>query len=237
MTWVRMDDGYPRHRKIRPLSDAAFRLDVSGWGWSSEYLTDGHIGADDLPHVADIKKPAAAVAELVKRGRWHGAGHECPRCPEITDGWVIHDYLGYNPSREKVQRERDAKAERQRRWIESRKGQVTNATSNGVMGTSPDASRDASQPASITQPPSPSPSPTTGGARDAPRCPRHQDDPNPPNCGACADARRAWRAPPTPADRPAAEVLGPMPEHDPTAGAAARQALRAQFAGRAREAS
>jgi hypothetical protein len=43
MPWAKFDDRYPWHRKVRPLSDAAFRLDVSAICWCAENLTDGVI--------------------------------------------------------------------------------------------------------------------------------------------------------------------------------------------------
>lgn len=115
MSWGRFDDQYPRHRKIRPLSDAAFRLDVSGVLWSAAESTDGVIPADDLPAVSDVKRPRPAAAELVKRGRWHTAGHTCPTCPQPPDGWVIHDFLDYNRSREQGEKLREIRAEAGRR--------------------------------------------------------------------------------------------------------------------------
>jgi hypothetical protein len=290
MTWCKFDDRYPTNRKIRPLSDAAFRLDVSGICWASENTTDGHIPPDDLDTVSDVKRPTIAAAELVRRGRWHAAGHTCTTCQPIEAGWIIHDYLSYNPTAAKVQHERDAKAERQRRWLESKKGATRDGSGDGSKGasdgTSVDASRDGGEApvdnsatgttrdngqvtvtkprpgrkdepranpqvtgtpdtprdASITHAPSPSPSPTTGGARDAPRpprrCPRHLDNPDPPPCGPCAEARKtadAWRPPRpvTPADRPAAEALAGVPEFDPNGtNAAGRAALRAAMSTR-----
>lgn len=110
MAWAKFDDGYPRHRKVWPLSDAAFRLDTSGICWSGEALTDGRIPADELTAVSPVKQPRKAAAELVRRGRWHEPGHDCPRCPPISDGWVIHDYLDYNPDADKVLATREARA-------------------------------------------------------------------------------------------------------------------------------
>lgn len=42
-TYIRIHDGMPDHPKIDPLSDAAFRLLVSCWCWSSRHLTDGRM--------------------------------------------------------------------------------------------------------------------------------------------------------------------------------------------------
>lgn len=100
MTWAKLDDGFPFDLKIRTVSDAAFRLDVSGICWSASHGSDGHIEPGWLGLLSDVKKPAAAAAELVNSGRWHIPGHECPSkwCRAIEDGWLIHNYLRYNPA-------------------------------------------------------------------------------------------------------------------------------------------
>lgn len=128
MTWVRLDDDFPSHRKIRRLSDAAFRLQVSGLCWASKYTTDGRIAADELTMVTEIDDrddPQAylrAAAELVDRNVWHTARHDCPTCPTSKDGWVIHDYLAVNPSAVQVKQQREQAAERQRKSRERRHG-------------------------------------------------------------------------------------------------------------------
>lgn len=119
MGWGKFDDRYPSNRKIRPLSDAGFRLDVSAILWSSENLTDGFIPRDELHLASDVKQPVKAAAELVKRGRWHLAGEGCDTdtCPAGTpgDGWQIHDYLGFNESKQMVEDRRKADRERKRK--------------------------------------------------------------------------------------------------------------------------
>lgn len=139
MPWVKFDDRFPWHRKIRRLSDAAFRLHVSAIHWCSEHLTDGRIQADDLPFVSDTKRPQVAVKELEKAGLWDVA----------DDGWTIHDYLEYQPSAEKVLEERAKKTARQQRWRDNR----SRTTDPAV-----DASTDATTDASVT--PAPYPNPT-----------------------------------------------------------------------------
>lgn len=123
MVWVRKDDQMPIHRKVAPLSDAAYRLLDEAICWCSRNQTDGRIGVSDLPEISRRGRPKNA-AELVDRGLWHLAGGWCSSdvCAESgPDGWVIHDYLDYNPSKDKVIKEKSAKAERQRRWIEAKR--------------------------------------------------------------------------------------------------------------------
>jgi len=210
MPWVRFEDRYPANRKVRPLSDAAFRLDVSGICWSAEQLTNGHL--DDLDGIIGIKRPEKAAAELVARGRWHTPGHGCPspKCRPIESGWLIHDYLDFNPDKDKVITEREAKAKRQARWRDrvgrGSDGKFTSrdASRDTSLDASQDASQDASRDALVTPtPPRPAPPRRAGAAGAAPASAappsadggRRPAGPPPPAnfagwCGNCSDPDR-----------------------------------------------
>lgn len=154
MPWVRKDDQMPIHRKVAPLSDAAYRLHDEALCWASRNLTDGTIGVAELPEIS--KRGRLKLAdELVARRLWHRAGDECPseQCPPAgPDGWVIHDYWDYQPSKEKVLREKGAKADRQRRWMDARRHKK-------------DGTRDASQDTAEGDAPTPPrPAPKEGGS-------------------------------------------------------------------------
>jgi hypothetical protein len=97
MPWVRFDDQYPIHRKVNGLSDAAFRLHTEAIFWCARNLTDGCIARDELRVASEISRPLKHVAELVSRGCWR----------ETDDGWEIHDFLVYQPSRSKVLQTRE----------------------------------------------------------------------------------------------------------------------------------
>ncbi|MFE1903843.1 hypothetical protein ACFW96_09245 [Streptomyces gardneri] len=143
MPWVRLDDRFPSHRKVALLSDRAFRLYTSALCWSSENLTEGRILPQELPLVARIRGHKAAAAELETAGLWDQA--------EV--GWVIHDYLVYNPDRARVQADRQANAARQQAFRDRKKaerdaarGEGSNAPGNGVTPGSesgPDDTTDA----------------------------------------------------------------------------------------------
>lgn len=160
MPWGRFDDQYAHNRKVRKLSDQAFRLDVSGILWCCHYTTDGFISDDDLPLVcAEVRNPQRAARELADRRRWE----------RIEGGWYVHDYLDYNPSAEQVAAERELKNARQQRWRgkkspdASRDGDVdasTDASHNASRDGTTDASRDAAPRARVPVP-YPSPTPTT----------------------------------------------------------------------------
>lgn len=130
MSWVRLDDQFPIHRKVDSLSDPAFRLHVSAICWCARNLTDGWVPEADLDAAAPrtMKRPGRFVAELVRRGVWSTA----------ADGWTIHDYLDYQPSKARVEEDRKKNAERQRRFAyrkktrDQQKGQAPNAVSNAL---------------------------------------------------------------------------------------------------------
>lgn len=138
MPWVRFDDQFPIHRKAAGLSDAAFRLHVSAIFWCARNLTDGVVPAGDLEDVsARVRTPTRFAAELVIRGLWHPGDEECnsDQCAASgapgVDGWVIHDYLEYQPSRSKVLQTRE---ERKRAGAEGgrKSGETRRRSSKGT---------------------------------------------------------------------------------------------------------
>jgi len=142
MPWVRFDDQYPIHRKVDGLSDAAFRLHTSAIFWSARNLTDGFVSEEDLGGVtARVRTPARFAAECVAKDNWHDSRYPCPseKCPAPVDdsypqGWVIHDYWEYQPSKQQVVKERQASALRQKRWKEKHyhSPSSSNGSSNAV---------------------------------------------------------------------------------------------------------
>lgn len=121
MTWVRWDDQFPIHRKVSVLSDAAYRLHTEAICWCVRNGTDGLIAPDELGIISVRAKPKS-VGELIRRDLWHPSEHGCSRCTQPTPGGhVIHDILIYQPSAARVAAEREAKAQRQTRWLEAKR--------------------------------------------------------------------------------------------------------------------
>jgi hypothetical protein len=151
MPWVRFDDQYPIHRKVKPLSDSEYRFHTEAIFWCARNLTDGFVPAEDVSDVSAVRRPHRVLPRLVARGLLHEPGQVCdsPNCPPAPggDGWMIHDYFDYQPSKLKVREGREAKRVRQQRWL---------AKQNGRQ-------RDASQDASGDAPP-PRPAPKEGGS-------------------------------------------------------------------------
>lgn len=103
MTWVRLDDRFTENGKVAELSDKAFRAYVAGLCYSARNLTDGHLKPSALPGITRGRK--ACLAELEDAGLIHRNGE---------GGYLIHDYLEYNPPAEKVKRDRAEAAARMR---------------------------------------------------------------------------------------------------------------------------
>jgi hypothetical protein len=125
MPWVKLDDRFPSHRKVALLSDRAFRLHVSAICWSSENLTDGRIAERELPLLAKVRGIKATAQQLEDAGLWD----------RTEDGWVIHDYLDFNPSRAQVQAERKKNAERQEKFRQRRNGKPVPPDGSDAPGT------------------------------------------------------------------------------------------------------
>jgi hypothetical protein len=176
MPWVRFDDQFPIHRKVDRLSDAAYRLHTSAIFWSARNLTDGFVSGEDLDGVtARVRTPARFAAECVDRDTWHEARTPCasPKCPAPVeaDGWVIHDYWAYQPTKAQVIADREKAAERQAKWREAKSGRNA-VTRPDVSGNDPihnGSTNGVTNAVSAASPPRPAPKESgSGGARPGP---------------------------------------------------------------------
>ena len=106
MAWAKLDDEFVEHTRISKLSDRAFRLHVAAICHAARKLTDGHISETDGRILRALTKARRRhIDELLDAGVWTPNG----------DGWVIRDYLDYNPSAETVKERRKKWADRQNR--------------------------------------------------------------------------------------------------------------------------
>lgn len=88
---------YPRHRKIRVLSDKAFRLHVELIADCNENKSDGHF----TKHELNTRGPKAGK-ELIEKGL----------VIALEDGnYVLHDYLDHQHSRVQIETYQANKAE------------------------------------------------------------------------------------------------------------------------------
>jgi len=121
MSWVRLDDGAPGHRKIVGLSDAAFRLWIVGLTHCNQQANDGRFSAHAARimygYLASPELGKGAAAELVAADLW----------APTDDGYEVRNYLEYQPSKAERDSANKAAAERMRnmraRRYHSPKGQ------------------------------------------------------------------------------------------------------------------
>lgn len=85
MTWVKLDDRFFDNMKIAALSDAAKVAYMEGLTYCARELTDGFI---PLKKAKGIAGKPRVVQELTPR-LWE----------PCKDGFRVHDYLDYNPSK------------------------------------------------------------------------------------------------------------------------------------------
>jgi hypothetical protein len=121
--WFRTDDKAPDHPKFRDLTGNQ----ISTWwvmgSWCSEYETDGRISQRTATQIAERFEPAP---DLFGTGEHPNLARLCVPPPgyetgllERTDsGYVLHDFLDYNPSK------RELEMERRRKRIARRKAEA-----------------------------------------------------------------------------------------------------------------
>lgn len=115
MSWGKVDDGLWGHPKWLATSKGGRALWVTALSWSMDQLTDGHVPRHVLPSLGASARDAA---DLVRVGLW-----------EVVDGgWIFHDWLERQPSRESVLGEREAARERMRKAREARRKRAADAT-------------------------------------------------------------------------------------------------------------
>lgn len=100
MTWVKLDDGFWSHPVIDGTTLPAVGLYAKSLSYCGHHLTDGAITDSAALYMAQGKRNL--IRELVDRGLWH----------ELDNGYLVPDFLDYNPSKAKVEEERRKAAER-----------------------------------------------------------------------------------------------------------------------------
>jgi len=113
MTWVKLDDGFDDHPKIRALwmsYPPALGLHVMALAYCARNLTDGLVHSWYVAEKVPEKKRREAMTKALESvALWH------PK----SDGWELHDFLDFNPTASAVLEKRRADSERKRRGRES----------------------------------------------------------------------------------------------------------------------
>jgi hypothetical protein len=109
MPWFRLEDSFYNHPKISRAGNAATGLWVRCGTYSAQRLTEGHVPAD----VARTYGRPREIEALLAAQLWVAN----------DDGFLMPDYLEYNPSKEQVLAARRSARERQARRRRTEQGQ------------------------------------------------------------------------------------------------------------------
>lgn len=121
MTWFKVDDKFHSHPKTLMAGNAAVGLFVRLGSWSGEHGTNGVIPKA----VALSFGGKREVQSLVSAGL----------LDPTDDGWVIHDFLDYNPSAEKVA---DVRSKRAAAGAQGGKQKASKLLANAIAESCPD---------------------------------------------------------------------------------------------------
>jgi hypothetical protein len=105
VTWLKIDDGMPRHPKILGLSDGAFRVLITLWCYAAEHETDGHIPDAAWRQARPKQRDELVAAELVR---------------ENGTGMVIHGFTERNPTKAQLEDRRAKRSAAGKRGAEAR---------------------------------------------------------------------------------------------------------------------
>lgn len=119
----------PKGMKLKKRSPAAGFLYILAISYAADNLTDGHISADVAYYALDATDEQ--IAFLVDNGYWDEA--------ETGDGWLIHDYLEHQNSREQIETTR-AK-DRARKARKKTDSDTTSSTFQSDSARKPDGGR------------------------------------------------------------------------------------------------
>lgn len=98
MPWIRFEDTFPEHPKLLKVGARAAWLHVRAIAYCSRLLTDGHVPPEALRLIGATPQ---LIEKLMAARLWHKNG----------DGWLINDYLKYQPSKAHVLEVREKRAE------------------------------------------------------------------------------------------------------------------------------
>jgi hypothetical protein len=114
MTWVRIDDSFTDHPKVLAAGPLAALLQLRALCYSSRHLTDGFIPAGAVQGlIADLGHPRSeASGQASAQGlAWPEAMVEAGLWEKKKAGFLIHDYLNYNWSRDQILANREHRKE------------------------------------------------------------------------------------------------------------------------------
>jgi len=131
MSWAKFDDQYTDHPKIVYVGPLGLALHVAATCYCARYLTDGFVPSAMMNRLLcfdGINVDSNAVTTKLLTDKLVEVG-----LFELSDGgYMVHDYLKYNPSGAQVKAEREANAARQKEWQANHRDGKGKFTNNGV---------------------------------------------------------------------------------------------------------
>lgn len=112
MPWVRLDDGFPEHRKALAAGNDACWLFVAALCYAGRNLTDGFIPDAQVDRLTGQRGARKLADRLVEVGLLDA----------VDGGFQIHDYSDYQPTKEQVTKTRTGTAERVRKHRRNARG-------------------------------------------------------------------------------------------------------------------
>ncbi len=130
MVWARFDDGYLNNLKVQSAGALAEHLDMRAIIYCAQNSTDGLVTPLAL-QIIGVGLPGVQkrVLALIAAGRW---------VPNEGGGWLIHDFLDFNPSKAQLDDKRTKTKERQAEY------RARNSVTNSATNASPRSGRDIS---------------------------------------------------------------------------------------------
>lgn len=107
MPWFKVDDTLAFHSKTLAVGNAAIGMWVRAGSWSMQTLSDGFVPNDIVRQLGGFK----LAQKLVDAGLWIAK----------EDGYLFHEWHERQPSRARIKADREAGAERLRKWRESKR--------------------------------------------------------------------------------------------------------------------
>ncbi|MEV6547936.1 hypothetical protein AB0M57_04410 [Streptomyces sp. NPDC051597] len=129
MPWFKIDDSAHSHPKFLRAGNAALGLWLRCGSYSAQHLLEGFV---PKKVVKPFGGTPAQVRKLLEAGLWHEAGHECKRCSQPVDGYMIHDFFegGRNTTRAQYEANKQGAAERAAKSRANRKASGNEAGSD-----------------------------------------------------------------------------------------------------------
>lgn len=143
VTWLRLDDEFVEHDKIEKLTDRAFRLHVAALCHCARRSTDGFVSPKATKVLlALVSATKRHINELIRAELWRGH----------ADGYVIKDYLDYNPDSATVKAQKARNAARQAD-LRKRRNEIRDEVDDALRNALPRPATNAAPSPTPTQPP------------------------------------------------------------------------------------